>query len=87
MLADPVLDFQKCENIVFRGITIEGGRDFAVRCQDSRGIVIDQCEIRNFTTGGMYIDAYETQITNSHIHHTGGTAIHLLGGDFETLTP
>ena len=87
LLVGPILDFQKAEHIAFKNIIFEGGRGFAVRCQGSRGIVIDNCEIRNFTTGGMYIDAYETQITNSHIHHTGGTAIHLLGGDFETLTP
>lgn len=87
LLADPVLDFDKAENITIQGLIVESGRDFGVRCMNTRNIGIDQCEIRNFTTGGMYIDAYQTQITNTHIHHTGGTAIHLLGGDFETLTP
>ena len=87
LLKEPVLDFQNAENIIFRGVTIEAGRGYGVRCEGTKNIVIDQCEIRNFTTGGMYIEGTGTQITNSHIHHTGGTAVHLLGGDFETLTP
>jgi uncharacterized protein YjdB len=101
MLKTPMINAVDVSHVTFEDLTLEYGRDSAVVVMGGENVRIKHCEIRNFTNGGVQINTQSRWlyndfatatgvghgILNSHIHHIGGTAVTLNGGDRTTLAP
>ncbi|CAH1225620.1 hypothetical protein PAECIP111891_05838 [Paenibacillus allorhizoplanae] len=101
MLKTPMINSVGASYVTFEDLTLENGRDSAVVIMGGDHVLLSHCEIRNFTNGGVQINTpsrwlyndFATAtgvnhgITNSHIHHIGGTAVTLNGGSRVTLEP
>ncbi|WP_405452556.1 OmpL47-type beta-barrel domain-containing protein [Paenibacillus sp. HJGM_3] len=101
MLKMPMINAVGVSHVTFEDLTLENGRDSAVVVMGGDHVLIKQCEIRNFTNGGVLINTQSRWlyndfatatgvhhgVLNSHIHHVGGTAVILNGGSRDTLEP
>ncbi|MBB6731594.1 Ig-like domain-containing protein [Cohnella zeiphila] len=100
MLGTPMINALNVSHVTFEDLTLEDGRDSAVVVMGGDHVLVSHCEIRNFTNGGVQINTQsrwlyndfatatgtDIGVVNSHIHHIGGTAVTLNGGDRTTLT-
>ncbi|SDD68754.1 Right handed beta helix region [Paenibacillus sp. UNCCL117] len=101
MLKTPMINTVNVSHVTFEDLILENGRDSAVVIMGGDHVQIVNCEIRNFSNGGVRInapsrwlyndfakaDGVNHTVINSHIHHIGGTAVILNGGDKLTLKP
>jgi len=86
-LDQPMLVLRGVRHVQFRGLTFDSGRNLGFLIRGCDHILVDQCEIGNFTLGGIDIYGTDNQIRDSRIYGMGGFGIHLDGGDFESLEP
>ncbi|MEK4118043.1 MULTISPECIES: Ig-like domain-containing protein [Paenibacillus] len=101
MLKTPMINAIDASYIDFSELILENGRDSAVVFMGGSHMRILQSEIRNFTNSGVLVNTQsrfhyndfagvpgtDHKIENTHIHHIGGTAVTLTGGDKTTLAP
>lgn len=77
---------KKMQNIEFKNIAFELGRNTAVELQDCRNILFENCNFMDFGNAALTINGIDNTVKNCIIHSIGGTAISLDGGDLVTLT-
>jgi len=87
MLKVPMVTFEGVSHVTFRDLVLELGRGNAVVIDGGEGVRFENCEIRNFASDGVYVNGTRHAIVNSRLHHLGGSAVELSGGDLESLTP
>ncbi|WP_438445432.1 Ig-like domain-containing protein [Gorillibacterium sp. sgz5001074] len=101
MLKTPMINAVNASFITFEDLILENGRDSAVVIMGGDSVRLVNCEIRNFSNGGVQINTPSRWLYNdfakatgvnhavisSHIHHIGGTGVILNGGDRLTLSP
>ncbi|MCA0753539.1 Ig-like domain-containing protein [Paenibacillus sp. N4] len=101
MLKTPMINAVNTSYVTFEDLILENGRDSAVVIMGGSSVRLVHCEIRNFTEGGVRINAQSRwlyddfakasgvnhAVISSHIHHIGGTGVILNGGDRLTLEP
>lgn len=101
MLRTPMINALNVSYVSFEELILEDGRDSAAVISGGSHTRIANSEIRNFTNSGVLINTqsrfYYSDIVsgpgtyngveNTHIHHIGGTAVTLTGGDKTTLAP
>ncbi|MBP1975180.1 Ig-like domain-containing protein [Cohnella thailandensis] len=101
MLKTPMINALNASYISFEELILENGRDSAAVIAGGSHTEIVNSEIRNFTNSGVLINTqsrfYYSEIVpgvgnyngvrNTHIHHIGGTAVTLTGGNRTTLEP
>ncbi|WP_068784716.1 Ig-like domain-containing protein [Paenibacillus phocaensis] len=101
MLKSPMINALNASYINFSELILENGRDSAAVFMGGRHMKIQNSEIRNFTNSGVLVNTQsrfyyndfngvpgtDHTIENTHIHHIGGTAVTLTGGNKTTLSP
>ncbi|WP_150274639.1 Ig-like domain-containing protein [Paenibacillus tepidiphilus] len=101
MLKTPMINALNASYIDFSELVLENGRDSAAVFMGGKQMRILNSEIRNFTNSGVLINTqsrfYYNQfdgapgtdhaLISTHIHHIGGTAVTLTGGNKTTLQP
>jgi len=87
MLKVPMITLEDVSHVTFRDLVLEGGRGPAATIRGGEGVRIENCEIRLFAGGGIFLDGARHAIVNSDLHHLGATVIALRGGDLDTLVP
>ncbi|GJM83344.1 hypothetical protein HMSSN139_58400 [Paenibacillus sp. HMSSN-139] len=101
MLKSPMINALNASYINFSELVLENGRDSAAVFMGGSHMRIQNSEIRNFTNSGVLVNTQsrfyyndfegvpgtDHAIENTHIHHIGGTAVTLTGGDKTTLSP
>ncbi|MFP4978969.1 Ig-like domain-containing protein [Paenibacillus sp. CN-4] len=101
MLKTPMINALDASHITFSEMILENGRDSAAVLVGGNNMRIEKSEIRNFTNSGVLINTQSRfyynifdgapgknhAVVNTHIHHIGGTAVTLAGGDKKTLAP
>ncbi|MGG1554212.1 Ig-like domain-containing protein [Paenibacillus ferrarius] len=101
MLKTPLINTVNTSFVNFEDLILENGRDSAAVIMGGDHVQIINSEIRNFTNGGVRINAPSRWLYNdfakadgvnhavisTHIHHIGGTAVILNGGDKQSLVP
>ncbi|TLX74320.1 right-handed parallel beta-helix repeat-containing protein [Labilibacter sediminis] len=86
-LADDVFSCFESKHITFKGLTIDAGRKNGFYIKRSESITIEDCEIRNVSMGGAYINGKNNLVAHCHIHHVGSFGVQLEGGNKKTLAP
>ncbi|TLS48943.1 hypothetical protein FE782_27785 [Paenibacillus antri] len=102
MLKKPMIRTVNASYIRFEALALEYGRDTAAVILGGENVVIANSDISNFTNGGVLINSpgryvydgvegdlfgREHAVVSTHLHHIGGTAVTLNGGDRTTLEP
>lgn len=101
MLKTPMINALNASYIDFSELVLENGRDSAAVFMGGKQLRILNSEIRNFTNSGVLVNTQsrfyynnfegapgtDHAIISSHIHHIGGTAVTLAGGNKTTLAP
>lgn len=101
MLKTPLINALNASYITFEDMTLEYGRDSAAVFMGGAHMLLNHCEIRNFTNSGVLLNTQSrfhykdftgtagsyNGVANSHIHHIGGTAVTVTGGNKGTLEP
>ncbi|WP_059044538.1 Ig-like domain-containing protein [Paenibacillus rubinfantis] len=101
MLKSPMINALNASYINFSELILENGRDSAAVFMGGSHMRIENSEIRNFTNSGVLVNTQsrfyyndfdgvpgtDHAIENTHLHHIGGTAVTLTGGNKTTLSP
>lgn len=101
MLKAPMINALNASYITFEDMVLENGRDSAAVFMGGTRMLLNHCEIRNFTNSGVLINTQSrfyyndfsgapgtyNGVASSHIHHIGGTAVTVTGGNKTTLAP
>lgn len=101
MLKSPMINALNASYIDFSELVLENGRDSAAVFMGGKQMRILNSEIRNFTNSGVLVNTQsrfyynnfegapgtDHAIVSTHIHHIGGTAVTLTGGNKTTLAP
>ena len=87
MLKVPMVTLEDVSHVTIRDLVLELGRGNAVVIDGGEGVRFENCEIRNFAGDGVYVNGTRHAIVNSRLHHLGGSAVELSGGDLESLSP
>ncbi len=88
MVHKPLAQFKDASNIVFFGLTIEGGRSHAFEITGGRNNIIAGSIIRNTGQYAVRITGgWEHKVIGCDIYDTGSGGVFLEGGDREKLIP
>ncbi|MFC1738880.1 right-handed parallel beta-helix repeat-containing protein [Planctomycetota bacterium] len=87
MLKVPMMELRDVSYVTFRDIIFDNGRSTAMNCNGGANVRIEQCEVRNFSNGGISLVGTNHGVYGCHIHHIGGSVIRIRGGDLMTLVP
>ncbi|MEK4047282.1 Ig-like domain-containing protein [Paenibacillus sp. FSL H8-0048] len=101
MLKTPMINALNASYIDFSELVLENGRDSAAVFMGGKQLRILNSEIHNFTNSGVLVNTQsrfyynnfegapgtDHAIISTHIHHIGGTAVTLTGGNKTTLAP
>jgi hypothetical protein len=88
MLGSPVIHVNQAKNVVIRGVTVEGGRQYGVQIDGCENVQVRDSIVRNIGGAGVVVaSAKNSGVLNCEIRDCGESAISLDGGDFSTLAP
>lgn len=86
-LAVPMVAVQGASHLVFRDLVFNSGRSAAITCTGGEGVLIERCEVRDFSGTGVSLSGKGHGVRTCHIHHVGDAGVGLNGGNPETLEP
>ena len=64
---------------------MESSRAGVIRIKDAKNIMVENCEIADTGTNGVYLSGTECTVKNSLIHDIGSTGISISGGDYDNI--
>ncbi|MBT4822397.1 MAG: hypothetical protein HON70_42205, partial [Lentisphaerae bacterium] len=87
VLETPVITLDEASHIVFRGLTLEAGRQHGITVAGGESVLLAGCIIRNMGVKGMLVEGTGHQVVGCDLEHLGDGGITLQGGDTEALMP
>lgn len=72
-------------NITLKNLKLDNSRAGGVRITDAKNISIENCEISDVGTHGVYLSGTGCTVKNSVIHDIGSTGISMNGGDYDNI--
>lgn len=86
MLEAPIIATEGVSNVVFRGLTLEAGRQHGVVVKDGENVLLAGCVIRNMGCKGVNIEGGSGHaLVGCDLAHLGDAGVKLTGGDLPTL--
>ena len=86
MLEAPIIMTDGVSNVVFRGLTLEAGRQHGVVVRGGESIELVGCVIRNMGCKGVNIEGGRGHaLIGCDLFHLGDAGVRLTGGDLPTL--
>ena len=86
LLDAPLLAMDGVSNVVFRGLTLEAGRQHGVVIKDGENVQLAGCVIRNMGCKGVDIQGGQGHaLVGCDLAHLGDAGVRLTGGDLPTL--
>ena len=74
------------EYLTFDGLSLRGTRGNGIVI-NSNNVTVENCLISELSGTGVAVDGYYNKITDCEFAHIGATAVDIMGGSRETLTP
>ena len=88
VLEEPMITLDGASHVVFRGLTMEAGRQHGVVVKGGQGVLLAGCVIRNMGVTGVLIEGGTGhEVVGCDLAYPGDGGVKLQGGDTETLTP
>ncbi len=88
MLEVPIIAAQGVSHVIFRGLTLEGGRQHGVVVKEGEDVLLAGCVIRNMGCTGVNIDGGRGHVlVGCDLYHLGDAGVRLIGGDLASLCP
>jgi parallel beta helix pectate lyase-like protein len=84
-MAEPLLAFEKCDNIRVEGLQIRATRGAAILAREVTRLRIQYCEISQIGTTGIDLEGEYNLIKYCDFQAIGATAVRVSGGDRQTL--
>ena len=86
MLEAPMLAIEGTWNVVFRGLTLEAGRQHGVVVKDGENVLLAGCVIRNMGCKGVdIVGGRGHALVGCDLSHLGDAGVRATGGDLPTL--
>lgn len=86
-LAAPMIRLLDASHVLFRDLVLASGRSAAITCTGGEGVLVERCEVRDFSGSGLSLSGKGHGVRRCRIHHVGGSGVNLNGGNLETLEP
>ena len=87
MLEAPIVTAEDASNIIFRGLTLEAGRQHGVVVRSGEAIQLAGCTIRNMGCKGVdVVGGRAHSLIGCDLSHLGDAGVKLTGGDLPTLS-
>ena len=87
VLETPMVTLDGASHIVFRGLTLEAGRQHGVTLKGGESVLLAGCVVRNTGVSGVLIEGGAGhEVVGCDLAHLGDAGIRMKGGDVETLT-
>ena len=86
-LAAPMIRLQDTSHVVFRDLVLDCGRSAAITCTGGGRVLVERCEVRDFSGSGVSLQGKSHGVRSCSIHHIGGPGVSLRGGNLDTLEP
>ena len=74
-LSENLISGTNVSNVTFKNLKMESSRAGVIRIKDAKNITVENCEIADTGTNGVYLSGTECTVKNSLIHDIGSTAI------------
>jgi len=88
VLEEPILTLDDVSHVLFRGLTLEAGRQHAVVIEGGQNVLVVGCVVRNMGVTGVNIkDGRDHELVGCDLSHLGDAGVKMEGGDFEKLIP
>lgn len=86
MLEAPIITAEGVSQVVFRGLTLEAGRQHGVVVKDGESVTLAGCVVRNMGCKGVIIEGGRSHaLIGCDLAHPGDAGVKLTGGDLPTL--
>lgn len=72
-------------NITIKNLKLEASRAGTIRLSGARNIKVENCEISDTGTNGVYLNGTGCEVKNCIVHDIGSTGISISGGDYENI--
>ena len=86
-LETPMIEVKNTSNITFEDLNFSFGRNHGIVINKCQKIVVNRCQLSNFSKGGIDASGKSIRILNSHLHGIGAFGIRLKGGNLSSLEP
>ncbi|NLY02660.1 MAG: hypothetical protein GXY83_41930 [Rhodopirellula sp.] len=88
ILEQPLIRLDGASHVVFRGLTLEAGRQHGVVIQDGESVLLAGCVFRNLGVTGVEIGGGTNhEVVGCDLAYLGDAGIKVSGGNREDLTP
>ena len=84
-LSENLISGTNVSNVTFKNLKMESSRAGVIRIKDAKNITVENCEIADTGTNGVYLSGTECTVKNSLIHDIGSTGISISGGDYDNI--
>lgn len=86
-VTDTLLKLKNAAHVHIRGLTFDMARGNAVVVENGNDVVFSDCVIRNAGGSALILSGHASGIEDCEVHDVGDTAIRLMGGDRQHLSP
>ncbi len=73
------------KNVTFKNLKITASRAGGIRVTGVKSFNVENCEISDMGTNGIYINGTNSTVKNSLIHDIGSTGVSMNGGDYDNI--
>ena len=88
VLEKPIITLDDASHVVFRGLTLEAGRQHGVVVKGGRSVLLAGCAIRNLGITGVKIEqGVGHEVVGCDLSHLGDAGVKVEGGNVEKLIP
>lgn len=72
-------------NVTFKNLKLDCSRAGTIRINGATNVTVENCEIADTGTNGIYLKGTGCTVKNCLVHDIGSTGISISGGDYENL--
>ena len=80
VLSQPMISITGAQHLTFDGLTLDTGRNMAIKVKSSQFITIKNSVIRNFSLAGILLNGENNAVSNNEIYNIGGYGVKTEGG-------
>lgn len=84
-IGENLISGSNVKNVTFKNLKLEASRAGTIRLNDAENFTVENCEIADTGTNGVYLKGTNCVVKNCLIHDIGSTGISMNGGDYDNI--